>query len=102
MARETKQREESFEQLYGRLEEKVTKLEQGGLPLDDSIALYEEGMELARACQERLDHAEQRITKLRESFAPIDRATGAVIEDAPEYEYVTGDDEPSAEPDDLD
>ena len=61
-------RDESFEDLYRRLEETVEKLEKGGLPLEQSIALYEEGMELAKRCQGILDGAELRITKLRESF----------------------------------
>ena len=59
---------EPFEGLYGKLEATVDKLEQGGLPLERSIALYEEGMELAKRCQAILDSAEQRITKLRDSF----------------------------------
>ncbi len=81
---------ESFEQLYARLEQSVAKLEQGGLPLDDAIALYEEGMTLARKCQERLDEAELKITKLKESFAPIQpRANGAAPEESrDDYEYV--------------
>ena len=58
----------SFEDLYRRLEETVEKLEKGGLPLEESIALYEEGMQLAKRCQEILDKAELRITKLRDSF----------------------------------
>ena len=92
MARDAKPKEEAFEQLYARLEEKVAKLEQGGLSLDEAITLYEEGMELARVCQERLDGAEQRITKLRESFAPADRDNGAALGDEPvEYEYVPED-----------
>lgn len=62
-------RDEPFEELYHRLERTVEKLEKGGLPLEESIALYEEGMELARRCQTILDKAELRITKLRESFA---------------------------------
>ena len=59
---------EPFEGLYGKLEATVDKLEQGGLPLEQSIALYEEGMELAKRCQAILDSAEQRITKLRDTF----------------------------------
>jgi len=59
-----------FEELYKNLEDTVEKLEKGGLPLEQSIALYEEGMALAKRCQEVLDKAELRITKLRESFAP--------------------------------
>lgn len=62
-------RRESFEALYRKLEETVEKLEQGGLSLEDSIALYEEGMRLAKRCQELLDEAELRITRLRQAFA---------------------------------
>ena len=58
----------SFEECYRRLEETVGKLERGGLPLEESIALYEEGMGLAKRCQEILDKAELRVTKLRDSF----------------------------------
>jgi exodeoxyribonuclease VII small subunit len=65
----TKRDTQSFEELYRRLEEAVEKLEKGGLPLEESIALYEQGMELAKRCQDVLDKAELRITKLRESFA---------------------------------
>ncbi len=65
----TKHDTQTFEQLYQHLEETVGKLERGGLPLEQSIELFEEGMELAKRCQEILDKAEQRIVKLRESFA---------------------------------
>lgn len=96
MPREAKH--DTFEQLYTRLDERVGKLEQGGLPLEDAIALYEEGMQLARACQERLDAAELKITKLRESFAPIPQHTGATVRDAAtDYEYVPEDGEPPAD-----
>jgi exodeoxyribonuclease VII small subunit len=57
-----------FEELYGKLEATVEKLEKGGLSLEESIAVYEEGMELAKRCQALLDGAEQRIVRLRESF----------------------------------
>ena len=63
-----KKSEPPFEELYKKLEETVEKLEKGGLSLEQSIALYEEGMTLAKQCQAILDGAEQRITKLRESF----------------------------------
>ena len=61
--------QQTFEELYQRLEETVTKLEAGGLSLDDSLALYEEGMNLARRCQEILDGAELKVTRLKEAFA---------------------------------
>ena len=66
-----REKAETFEQLYARLEASVSKLEAGGLSLEDAIALYEEGMTLARQCQQRLDEAEQKVTKLKESFANL-------------------------------
>jgi exodeoxyribonuclease VII small subunit len=93
MAKESKAT--TFEQLYTQLEEAVAKLEQGGLPLEQAIALFEEGMTLARQCQERLDDAELKITKLHESFATLpERGNGAPLNDAPaeEYEYVADED----------
>jgi len=92
MAKEAKQ--ETFEHLYTRLEEAVARLEQGGLPLEQAIALYEEGMTLARQCQDRLDDAELKITKLRESFAALPPRTNGAIRDEPpeEYEYGPEDD----------
>ena len=67
MPREKNQ--QTFEELYQRLEETVARLEAGGLNLDDTLALYEEGMNLARRCQEILDGAELKVTRLKEAFA---------------------------------
>ena len=55
----------AFEELYRQLEEKVSQLEQGGLSLDDSLAAYEDAVALAKSCQQLLDTAELRITRLR-------------------------------------
>lgn len=99
MAKETKP--EAFEKLYARLEQTVAKLEAGGLPLEQAIALYEEGMTLARQCQERLDESELKITKLRESFAPLpERSNGRQLnEDVSDYEYVAPDEDELVEED---
>ena len=64
-----KQTRPAFEELYRQLEETVARLEQGGLNLDDSLAAYEDAVGLAQRCQQLLDRAELRITKLRESLA---------------------------------
>lgn len=75
-------RDEPFEELYRRLEQTVEKLERGGLSLEESIELYEQGMERAKRCQSILDAAELRITKLRDSFAqPAAAATEEPIEE---------------------
>ena len=54
-----------FEALYARLEVVSQQLEAGGLTLDQSVALYEEGMRLAQRCQALLGAVEQRIETLR-------------------------------------
>jgi exodeoxyribonuclease VII small subunit len=66
---------QSFEDLYRQLEETVNRLEQGGLSLDDSLAAYESAVTLAQQCQQLLDQAELRITRLRESVAVSDTET---------------------------
>ncbi|HEY0307122.1 MAG TPA: exodeoxyribonuclease VII small subunit [Acidobacteriaceae bacterium] len=48
------------EQLKG-LERIVEKLEQGDLPLEDSIKLFEEGVKLSEACKKELEEAEGRV-----------------------------------------
>ncbi|MBF0160670.1 MAG: exodeoxyribonuclease VII small subunit [Magnetococcales bacterium] len=53
-----------FEQSLARLEEVAHLLERGDLPLEEGVALFEEGMQLSRHCQDRLDAAEKRITSL--------------------------------------
>lgn len=59
---------DSFEPLYARLEEVTALLEAGNLTLEQSIALYEEGMRLAQRCQALLADVEQRVQVLRETY----------------------------------
>jgi len=54
----------TFEQAIARLGEIVESLEEGEQPLEESIALFEEGMTLAKSSQEILDRAERRIEEL--------------------------------------
>ena len=56
--------EMSFEEALRALEITVRQLESGEVPLDESIALYERGEELRKACQKRLDAAQARIDKI--------------------------------------
>ena len=89
---------ESFEEAFRRLEEAVARLEEGGLPLEEALALYEEGMRLAQGCQELLDQAELRITRLQEAFAAYrDEASKGLREDEPTYAPEGEEDEPVAE-----
>jgi exodeoxyribonuclease VII small subunit len=54
----------SFEQALEQLDQLVRRMESGDLGLDDSIAAYRRGAELARFCQGKLTAAEQQIQKL--------------------------------------
>ncbi len=54
----------SFEESSRRLADIVAQLEGGDLPLEQSLALFEEGVRLARAAQARLDLAEKRVEEL--------------------------------------
>ena len=55
-----------FEAAIGELEGIVKKLEDGDLPLEQSLALYERGVQLSRFCHTRLEEAEKRIEILNE------------------------------------
>jgi exodeoxyribonuclease VII small subunit len=50
-----------FEAAIAELESVVKKLEEGDLPLEQSLALYERGVQLSRFCHARLEEAERRI-----------------------------------------
>ncbi len=54
----------SFEDAIKRLSEIVQILEQGDLPLEESLRLFEEGVKLSRASQEKLDGAQKRVEEL--------------------------------------
>ena len=55
----------NFEQSMARLEEIVGLLERGEAPLEESLALFEEGTKLMRACSGLLDQAEQKVALLK-------------------------------------
>lgn len=57
-------KEEKFEQSLEKLQLLVRDLESGECSLEDSIKKFEEGMALAKSCQERLSQAEQKIEML--------------------------------------
>lgn len=55
---------ENFEGALKRLEQIVQKLEEGGLSLDESLKLFEEGIEISRSCTKKLSEAEKKVEKL--------------------------------------
>lgn len=55
-----------FEAAIAELETIVKKLEEGDLPLEKSLDLYERGVQLSRFCHARLEDAEKRVEILNE------------------------------------
>lgn len=56
--------EKSFESSLNELEQIVLQLEDGDIPLEKSLKLFEDGVKLSRECRERLTQAERRIEVL--------------------------------------
>jgi exodeoxyribonuclease VII small subunit len=56
--------EKKFEKALERLEGIVDSLEKGDLPLEESLKIFEEGMELVNFCSRKLEEAEQKVTLL--------------------------------------
>ena len=54
----------TFEESMTRLEQIVRGLEQGNIPLEESLKLFQEGTELVRTCGQLLDNAELQIKKV--------------------------------------
>lgn len=59
----------TFEDSLARLEQIVTQLEAGNLPLEDSLKVFEEGIALARRCAKYLGDAERRVEILTKDEA---------------------------------
>ena len=56
--------EKKFEEAMERLEEIVQNLENGELPLEEALKVFEEGMKLTKFCSGKLEEAEKRVTLL--------------------------------------
>lgn len=78
-----------FEDALQRLEGIVTRLEAGDLPLEEALAVFEEGVRLTKLCSQRLTEAERKVSILlknaegRLEERPFDPAQGRPGEVAP-------------------
>jgi exodeoxyribonuclease VII small subunit len=71
-----------FEAHLKRLEEIVHRLEDGELPLEESLKLFEEGIKISRSCNEKLTEAEKKVklllsvnpdgSEVTKEFAPLE------------------------------
>ncbi len=80
---------EKFEDALNKLEKIVSKLEEGDIPLEDSLKLFEEGIRLSRLCNQKLDEVEKKVEVLMKSkdgilkvepFEPSLNSGGPMIE----------------------
>ena len=65
-------KEMSFEQAMKNLEQIAQELESGNLNLEESLARFEEGMQLSKECNEILENAEKKITILLEKEGKLE------------------------------
>ena len=79
-----------FEDALARLEVILSELEQGELPMDASLKIFEEGVRLSKQCMKLLEDAEKKVEvllqdpdgKTRPQPFPIDGAASAIDEDS--------------------
>lgn len=87
----------TFESSLAELEKIVEQLENGDIPLEESLKLFESGVKLSRECRERLTEAERRIEVLMKdgsgnlNLTELSQDT-SVGEPAPVKRIVFGDD----------
>ncbi len=74
---------ERFEDALNKLEKIVSKLEDGDIPLEESLKLFEEGIRLSRLCNQKLEEAEKKVEILMKGKngvikpQPFDPSTGS-------------------------
>ena len=74
----------TFEQALAKLEEIVSAIEEGKVPLEQSIDKYAEGVELVKQCRQILDRAEKKIQLLGRGEGGQLEVTGELDEQAGE------------------
>jgi exodeoxyribonuclease VII small subunit len=60
-----------FEECLERLEKIVQELEAGDVPLEKSLTLFEEGMQLSNSCRKELEQAEGKVEMLVKSSGKL-------------------------------
>ncbi|KGA97898.1 exodeoxyribonuclease VII small subunit [Alkalihalobacillus alcalophilus ATCC 27647 = CGMCC 1.3604] len=61
---DTKKEEISFEEAMNELENVVEQLEQGDVPLDEAISMFQKGMELSKQCHDKLEQVEKKMDRI--------------------------------------
>lgn len=58
----------NYEEASKKLEEIIGKLENGNLPMEEALALFEEGQKLAEICHQKLSGAKGKLTIVKEGL----------------------------------
>ena len=75
-------KKEKFEEALQKLEAIITQMEEGDLPLEETLKEFEEGVRLARFCASKLDEAERKVEKLmRDQAGKLQTASFSEEED---------------------
>lgn len=77
-------KELSYEDAVGRLEIIVENLEKGEISLEESLKVFQEGIELARLCRGKLDALEERVETLLREERKQGAGQGGEGEEAPD------------------
>ncbi len=62
----------NYEKSLTELEQLVAKMEKGDLPLEDSLAYFEQGVDLVKTCQHALSQADQKVKQLIEKQGEVE------------------------------
>ena len=73
MAKEKETAILSFEEAMDQLEQLVGKLENGDVPLEKAIDLFQEGMKLSQLCSQKLEQVERKIEILVEENGALNK-----------------------------
>ena len=66
------EKELSYEQASKELQDIINKIEQGDLPLDEAMKLFERGQELVKLCYATLDKAKGKFTEISEKAGKLE------------------------------
>lgn len=65
----------SFEKAMAQLEEVVEKLEQGDVPLEEAITMFQEGMQLSKFCHDKLQAVEKQMDQIVNEDGEVELTT---------------------------
>ncbi len=68
-------KELSFEEAMEKLEEVVSKLEQGDVPLEEAISMFQEGMTLSKLCHDKLKSVEDSMDRILHQDGKVEQTT---------------------------